>query len=441
MNKLNFALWRSLRIVVCALLIMAGVAGVVQGQNSDSGSQPVYLVDIDGMINPGTSTILEHAIQTAEANRAAALVVRINTPGGLLSSTREMVTAIEQSRVPIIGYVGPSGASATSAGAFILLSTHLAVMSEGTNLGASSPIAGDGADIEGTLGKKIMNDSRAFMRGIAERRYRNADVAERFVSEAESLTASEAQEANVVDLVVPEFSDLISSIDGREINFHGNVQTLNIADSEIRPVEPRLLDRVLELVAHPQIAHMLISLGVLAIYIEILSPGLAFPGIFGVVAVILGLVGAQTLPVNTGFLILLFLGISLMVAEYFVAGFGVLGIGGAIAFTLGSLNLFDAPISADYRNAILSISIAVSAAMLLTTFLVTRSVAAGEKRAKHMVDKSGEAMVSFDREGWVLVNEQRWPAETLDPLHYGDPIVVVEQKGDKLVVRKAHTNT
>lgn len=438
MAKLNSALWRPLRISVCVLLIMAGIAGVVQGQNSDSGSPPVYLVDIDGMINPGTSTILEHAIQTAEANRAAALVVRINTPGGLLSSTREMVTAIEQSRVPVIGYVGPSGASATSAGAFILLSTHLAVMSEGTNLGASSPIAGDGADIEGTLGKKIMNDSRAFMRGIAERRYRNADVAERFVSEAESLTASEAQEANVVDIVVPEFSELVSSIDGREITFHGQPQTLNIADSEIRPVKPRLLDRVLELVANPQIAHMLISLGVLAIYIEILSPGLAFPGILGVIAVILGLVGAQTLPVNTGFLILLFLGISLMVAEYFVAGFGVLGIGGAIAFTLGSLNLFDAPISADYRNAILSISIAVSAAMLLTTFLVTRSVAAGEKRAKHLVDKSGEAMVSFDREGWVLVNQQRWPAETLDPLHYGDAIIVVEQKGEKLVVRKAH---
>lgn len=440
MTKPDFAPWRSLRIGVCLLLMIAGIAGVVQGQNSESVSQPVYLVDIDGMINPGTSTILEHAIQTAEANRAAALVVRINTPGGLLSSTREMVTAIEQSRVPVIGYVGPSGASATSAGAFILLATHLAVMSEGTNLGASSPIAGDGADIEGTLGKKIMNDSRAFMRGIAERRYRNTEVAERFVSEAVSLTASEAQEANVVDIVVPEFSDLVSSIDGREITFHGQPQTLNIADSEIRPIKPRLLDRVLELVAHPQIAHMLISLGVLAIYFEILSPGLAFPGVLGVVAVILGLVGAQTLPVNTGFLILLFLGISLMVAEYFVAGFGVLGIGGAIAFTLGSLNLFDVSISADYRNTILSISVAVSAAMLLTTFLVTRSVTAGEKRAKRMVKQTGEAMVSFDREGWVLVNEQRWPAETLDPLHYGDPVVVVEEKGNKLVVRKGHSS-
>jgi membrane-bound serine protease (ClpP class) len=178
----------------------------------------------------------------------------------------------------------------------------------------------------------------------------------------------------------------------------------------------------------------------LAIYVEILSPGLAFPGVLGIIAVILGLVGVQTLPMNIGFLLLLFLGVSLMVAEYFVAGFGVLGIGGAIAFVIGSLNLFDAPVSAEYNDTILSISVAVSAAMLLTTFLVSRSVAAGEKRARRVAGKTGEAMVSFDREGFVLVDQQRWPAETLDPLRHGDKVVVVEQKADKLVVRKEYVD-
>src|SRR5690606_17895938 len=160
-------------------------------------------------------------------------------------------------------------------------------------------------------------------------RGRNAAVAERFVSEAHSMTAEEAVEQNVVDLQVEDLKSLIGALDGREISFHGQPRILKLADREIVPVEPRLIDRLLLHIAHPQIAYMLISLGTLAIYIEILSPGLAFPGVFGAIAVILGLVGVQTLPVNIGFLLLLFLGISLMVAEYFVAGFGVLGIGGA----------------------------------------------------------------------------------------------------------------
>ncbi len=432
-----FRTGKSLRAGILLLVFAVGVAGLVQGQTDRN--KPVYLVDIDGAISPGATALLERAIETAESNGASALIVRIDTPGGLISSTRDMVGAIQESRVPVIGYVGPTGASATSAGAFILLSTHVAAMSAGTNLGAASPIAGDGSDIGGTLGKKIMNDSRAFMRSIAERRSRNADVAERFVSDAESMTAMEAEAAGVVDLVVEEFSGLLSAVSGREIEFHGETVTLNVADSEVVPVQPRLVDRLLQLVASPQIAHLLLSFGMLAIYVEILSPGLAFPGVLGVIAVILGLVGVQTLPVNIGFLLLLFFGIGLMVAEYFIAGFGVLGIGGAIAFILGSLNLFDAPVSVEYRSEIFSISVAVSGAMLLTTFLVSRSVlAGGDKRTKRVVGKTGEAMVGFDREGLVLVDEQRWPAETLDSLRAGDPVVVVEQKGDRLVVRKAY---
>ncbi|HEX7027861.1 MAG TPA: nodulation protein NfeD [Gammaproteobacteria bacterium] len=441
-SKCNFPVrGRLLRIGLCWAMLMAGSWSAVHGDNP-AGQSPVYQVNIDSTINPGALGLLEHAIRTAEANQAAALIVRIDTPGGLLSTTRDMVSAISQSRVPVIGYVGPSGANAGSAGAFILLATHVAVMNTGTNLGASSPVTGDGGEIEGTMGKKVMNDSKAFMRSIAAWHGRNAEVAEGFVSEAHSLTAQEAKEQNVIDLVIEDTDQLLAAVNGREINFHGERVTLDIQENQTRLVKPRLVDRLLLHIAHPQIAHMLISLGMLGIYVEILSPGLAFPGIFGAIAVILGLVAVQTLPVNLGFLLLLFLGIALIVAEYFVAGFGVLGIGGAIAFILGSFNLFDTSMSTgDHRGAILSISIAISVVMVLTTFLITRSIISDPRgRQKQLRGKTGEAMVSFDSQGYVLVGEQRWPAETLEPLRHGDRIVVIKtDETGRLTVRKAES--
>lgn len=429
-----------LRLGAAWLVLLCGVWGMVQGEKTPyTGQAPVYMVDIESTINPGSLELLEHAIRTAETGQAALLIVRINTPGGLLSTTRDMVARINEAAIPVVGYVGPAGASAGSAGAFILLSTHVAVMQGGTNVGASAPVAGGGRDIEGTLGKKIMNDSRAFMRGIAGSRGRNVEVAESFVADASSLTAEEAKAQNVIDLVVADFSGLLHAIDGREIDFRGGKRVLEVADAEIRQVEPRLRDRLLTHIAHPQIAHLLISLGTLALYVEIVSPGLAFPGVLGVIAVILGLIAVQTLPVHMGFLILLFLGLALMLSEHFVSGFGMLGVGGAVAFILGSLNLFDPAISQESKGAILTISIAVSAAMVATTVLLARVIAADPNRIGDRVEgKTGEAMVSFDTDGYVLVADRRWAASTLEPLRHGDRITVIKQdKSGRLTVKKA----
>ncbi len=428
--------------VLIVFMIMIALSGLIPGKSQAEPASPVYLVDIDGMINPGSLALLEHAIKTAEANAAAALIVRINTPGGMLSTTRDMVTAIADARVPVIGYVGPSGASATSAGAFILLSTHIAVMNTGTRVGAASPVAGDGGDIGGTMGKKIMNDSKAFMRSIVNDHDRNADIAERFVSEAKSLTAQEALQAKVIDRVVPVFAELLQAVDGRDIQFQGQKLTLKLVGGDVRQIEPRLIDYLLKMIAHPQIAHLMISFGLLAIYVEILSPGLTFPGVLGGIAVVLGLIGIQTLPVNLGFLLLMLFGMTLMVAEYFVAGFGVLGIGGAAAFIIGSLNLFDAPISADDHDMIMTVSIAVSAAMLFATLVITGSLAFGTGKKKRLEGQCGEAMVSFDHSGYVLIDQQRWAADTIEPLQHGDPIVVVKQdQPDRVLVKKASQST
>jgi membrane-bound serine protease (ClpP class) len=427
---------RTLRFALWSLLLTCGGLGLALAQNAPELARVVYTVSIDGTINPGALGKLQHAINVAEANAAAALIVRIDTPGGLLSTTRDMVSAIAEAGVPVVGYVGPSGASATSAGAFILLSTHVASMNTGTNVGASTPVSGGGEDISGDMRSKVLNDTRAFMRSVAQARGRDARVAESFVTEAASLSAQEARDARVIDLVVDDFAQLLEVLDGYELDFAGELVRLDVGGADVRPVRTRLLDRLLTHLAHPQIAHMLISLGSLAIYIEIISPGLAFPGVMGTISVILGLVCLQTLPVNTGFQILLYLGIAMMIAEYFVAGFGALGVGGALAFVLGSFYLFDDPVPPDYRAVVLPLSIAVGAVMAVTSGLIGSALIDNWKN-RRLQGQVGEAMVSFEGEGYVLVAGRRWPADTLEPVRHGDRVVVVRAGSDgRLTVKK-----
>lgn len=419
--------WRWLRMTGIALVLLLGFLGLVEGSQD---APAVYQVDINGVINPGSLGVLRHAIERAEAQGAPALVVRINTPGGLLSSTRDMVTAISESPVPIIGYVGPSGAGATSAGAFILLSTHVAIMNAGTTVGASSPVASGGQDIDSTMAQKVMNDTRALMRTIAQNRGRNIETAERFVTDAESITAEEALASQVIDLVVPNADRLFSALADYEFSFNGQPVTLSLEGRALYEVTPRLIDRVMNVVAHPQIAHLLLSLGMLALYIELLNPGLLVPGVVGVIALILGLIGVQALPIHIGFLLLLLLGVALMVAEYFVTGFGVLGVGGAVAFIIGSLNLFDMPANQEHREMVLSVSVGVSAAMVVGSLLIAYALRKTGARRKVPVGQTGEAMVSFNRTGYVLIGDQRWPAETSEPLRHGDRIRVLGSTDD-----------
>lgn len=412
----------------------------VHDPSSPTGDSPrVYTVDIRGGIHPGALAMLSHAIGVAEAEGGTALVVRLDTPGGLLTTTRDMVAAIGASTVPVVVYVEPAGAHAGSAGAFILLSAHVAAMHEGTNVGAATPVGGDGGDIEGAMGQKVLQDTTAFMRSIAETRGRDAETAERLVTEALSLTAREAREAGVIDLVVADFPALLEALEGRVVSIGRGERVLAVGDAEVVAISPRLMDRLLSVIAQPQIAHMLLSLGSLAIYVEIMAPGLAGPGIFGVIAVTLGLIGLTALPIETGFLLLLLLGIGLMLAEYFVAGFGVLGIGGAIAFVVGSLNLFQEPLPSGEQQGILLVSLAVVAGVgVVLLFLTGKGLSRlrGSPESK-LPGKHGEAMVDFTDEGWVLVDGQRHAATTRAPLRHGDRIRVIDIETDgRLVVEK-----
>lgn len=424
--------------ILQALLVFLGLLFFTYeytAHGEEEESAQVYLAELKATINPGALSLLEYVIETAQRNEAEAVVIRLNTPGGLLSTTRSIVTAISESQVPVIVYVGPVGASATSAGSFILLASHFAVMNEGTNVGAASPIAGSGQDIGGTLGKKVMNDTRAFMRSIAEERGRNVFEAEKFVSEAYSLTAQEALKNDVIDLVVSTRDELLDRIHGKEFVIHNQTQTFDTEGKTLVDIKPRLIDHLLVYTAHPQVAYLLTSLGSLGIYIEILTPGLIFPGVFGIISLVLGLIALQTLPLNVGFTVLMILGIVLMISELFVSGFGALGIGGFIAFVLGSLNLFDDPSSAEYRNMILTISLGIGGAMVVLALFVARVWGSPVRRG--FKDRVGEAMVSFDHEGHVLIGGGRWKAETIEPLRSGDRIVVIEKiTQDKVKVKK-----
>lgn len=416
-------------VLICFLPLFSAPA------EADDKQKPILVAEIKSTINPGTLNYLTYAVKTAEMKKAQALVVKINTPGGLLSTTREIVSLFSQSPVPIVGYVSPAGASATSAGAFIFLATDLAVMDQGTNIGAATPVSSGGKDISGDIGKKVLNDTRAFIRGIAEKRNRNWREAENFVTSAKSLTASEALEKNITDLVVSGPSEFLEKVGQKPFFFGSENIQLNTKGVELEPVEPRIIDSLLIHVAHPQIAYMLTSFGSLGITVEILSPGLFFPGVMGAICLLLGLVALQTLPISVGFLCLLILGVALMVSEIFVAGFGALGIGGCIAFVLGSFYLFDDPTLISYRQEVLYVAIGIAGAFLFVTFLLLRgrifpSIGSVE-------GKIGEAMAGFETEGPVLVEGRKWQAVTETPLNSQDEVIVVKQLSqDKIQVKK-----
>jgi membrane-bound serine protease (ClpP class) len=396
----------------------------------------VLKAPIEGPIGPATLHYLENVFDELESTDAQAVVLEINTPGGLLTSTREIIQLINSSQKPVITLVGPSGARAASAGAFILLAGHWAMMMEGTNTGAASPIDSSGQDLGETLKKKVFEDTQALMRSLAESRGRNVEMAEKFVKDAISLTDTEALEANVINQRVTDKKDLAKALAkviflfrDRQINF----EKRNLTFKEIKK---RPIDHLLTFIANPQVAYMFTSLGTLGIYMEVLGGGLIFPGVFGVICLILGLMALSTLPINTGFLILLLFGVALLTAEVFVSGFGVLGLGGLIAFFLGSLYLFDEPIGGDYMVIVYTITACLGLMFVLLGFVLVRA----PKTAASLV--GGQAVCSADfinGAGFVLLKGQNLKAisKSGEAFRDGDIVSIAGSEGALLVVEPA----
>ena len=433
-----------------------------------------YLLTIDGAIGPATSDYLSSGIADAASEDAALVIIRMDTPGGLDSSMRDIIHAILQSSVPVVGYVAPSGSRAASAGTYIMYASHLAAMAPATNIGSATPvqIGGDGArkpdtedeeDNEDTKDKeagdeeaekksktrdtgatamerKTINDAVAYIRGLAELRGRNVDWAEKAVREAVNVTASDALELGIIDLIAKTPELLLEEIDGMSVEVNGSEQTVSSAGLAIKVIEPDWRNRLLSVITNPTVAYMLLMLGIYGLIFEGYNPGAIVPGVVGAISILLALYAFQILPVNYAGLALIALGVILIIAEVFAPSFGVLGIGGVIALISGSVILMDTDIPGYEisRNLIFSVALLSSALILGIVYFAVRArrqpIVSGHEQ---MIGMIGTARGDIDTKGTVFVHGELWQAGSSQLIVDGQPIKVTGISGLHLTVEPA----
>ncbi len=396
-------------VVAVAAFLMAALAGAAPGH----AAPPVAIIDLDGAITPITDRLLTTAVERAQADGAQALVVQLNTPGGLERSMRTMAQTILNAGIPIIVYVAPTGARAASAGVFITMAAHVAAMAPATNIGAAHPVTAGGGDMGKEMSKKVANDAAAFARSLAAERGRNVEWAEKAVRSSVSVTEREAVKLKVVDLVADNLQDLLAKVDGRVVKTARGVVTLQTRDAPVKRIEIRFRDRFLALITDPNIAYILMMVGMLGIFFELQNPGVVLPGVIGGISLILAFFAFQSLPINWAGVLLILFGIALLIAEIKIASHGVLTIGGVIAMVLGSFMLYDAP-EVGFRVSWAVIIPTVGATAGLFVWAVSAGVRAMRRPpvtgAQGMVGRLAVARGELGPEGQVNVDGEIWRA-------------------------------
>jgi membrane-bound serine protease (ClpP class) len=407
------------------LLLLAAAAP------AQTASPLVATVQIDGVISPVTLRMVEMALVRAQADKAQALVIQLDTPGGLERSMRAICQRLLNAEIPVVVWVGPTGARAASAGVFITLAAHVAAMAPATNIGAAHPVAiGGGVDKESM--RKIENDAAAFVRTIALERGRDADWAEKAVRQSVSITEREALKLRVIDVVADSIPDLLTKIDGRKVKTSKGPVTLTVKGAVAKPIEIGLRDRFLNIITDPNVAYVLMMLGTLGLIFELSNPGAILPGVVGGISLILAFFAFQSLPINFAGMLLILFAIVLFIAEVKVVSHGVLAIGGIVAMALGSLMLYDEP-EAGFRVSWLVIipTVAVTAGIFL--FALTAGVRALSKRpqlgAEALVGATGTAYGALAGEGQIKLQGEIWRAVTDRPIPDGMPVRVVGVDG------------
>ena len=404
------------------------------------GAPPVDLITIEGVISPVTLRLVESALEQARKDGAQALIIRLDTPGGLERSMRAIAQRMFNAEVAVIVYVAPTGARAASAGVFLTLAAHVAAMAPATNIGAAHPVAlGGGGDKESL--KKIENDAAAFIRSIALERGRNADWAEKAVRESVSITEREALRLNVVDVVAESVPDLLAKIDGRTVKTRRGPHTLATRDAVVKAIEIGFRDRFLNVITDPNVAYVLMMLGMLGLFFELSNPGVILPGVIGGISLILAFFAFQSLPINYAGLLLILFAIALFVAEIKVVSHGILAMGGIVAMALGSLMLFDAP-ELGFRLSWWVIVPTVGATAGLFLFVLAAGLRALRRRpmlgASGMIGQTAVVRGPLEREGQVAVQGELWRAVAEGgPIADGDLVRVVGVDGLTLRVVKA----
>ncbi len=401
---------------------------------------PVALIEMDGAITPVTVRLINAAIERAQAERSQALILQLNTPGGLERSMRSIVQGILNSDIPVIVYVAPTGARAASAGVFITMAGHVAAMAPATNIGAAHPVAvGGGMDKE--MSKKVENDAAAFARTIATERGRNVEWAEKAVRASVAVTEREAVKLRVVDLVADNVPDLLAKINGRTVKTRLGMVTLNTKDAPVKRIEIRFRDRFLAVITDPNIAYILMMVGMLGIFFELQNPGAILPGVIGGISLILAFFAFQSLPINWAGVLLILFGVSLLIAEIKIASHGVLTIGGVVAMVLGSFMLYEAP-ELGFRVSWTVILPTVGAMAGLVAWAVSAGVRAMMKRpvtgSAGMIGRVAVARSVLGPEGQVQVDGEIWRAVSEGgAIPAGEKVRVTAVDGLTLTVSRA----
>lgn len=421
-------------IFILVTLLLGSVAPALQAEPI------VHIITINSSINPATADFIINAVENANETEAAALVIQLDTPGGLVSSTRMITKAILASEVPVAVYVAPSGSRAGSAGVFITLSAHVAAMAPGTNIGAAHPIGIGGQEPDSTQsvhGEKILNDTVAYVRTLAERHGRNVEWAEDAVRNSVSITETEALELNVVDFVCRNIDSLLVEMDSLEVETVLGPHVIETTDAEWEVVEMSWRDKLLDVITDPNISYILLMIGFYGIFFEIYNPGSIVPGVIGVICLILGFYALQTLPVNYAGLALIFFGIIMLVAEIKIPSHGILSIGGVVALLFGSIMLIDSPdVAMRISWSVIIPVVGVTAAFFMVAVGAgVRAQMVKPTTGDHaLIGKTGVVKVAVDPMGQILVRGEIWRAKSDTPIPVGQKVRVVAVKGLTLTV-------
>lgn len=435
---------KNIKISILIFGLALFVSGFFIKQIRADNTQPVsrvIVINIDGAINPSSAEYISSSIKKANEKNAECLIIKLNTPGGLLKSTRVIVTDILNSPVPVIVYVAPSGSQAASAGVFVTLAAHIAVMAPGTNIGAAHPVALQGQQ-DSIMNEKATNDAAAFIRTISEKRARNIKWAEDAVRKSLSITETEALNLKVIDTIATTIDELLKQVNGKEVDVKGSKKILNTKDTEIVNVEMSFQQKFLDLLSDPNIAYILLMIGMYGIMFELYNPGSIFPGVVGVICLLLAFYSLHTLPISYAGLALIIFAIILFVLEIKIISHGLLTIGGVISLVLGSIMLIDTEstlevIEISWQVILVTVILTVAFFIFAISFGIKAQMRKPTTGIEGLIDEIGEAITDLNPEGQVLVHGEYWNANSLEGfISKGTKVKVTQVSNLKLMVRK-----
>jgi len=426
-------IFRKLFVVLLPLLVWSTNA---------FGAGRIIVIEVDGVINPVVAEFMVNEIHNANKFSEELIVIQMDTPGGLDPSMRKIIKAIQNSKVPVASFISPSGSRAASAGVFIAIASHISAMEPGTKIGAAHPVklmvGGEGEQAK-IIEDKVVNEASAYIRSLAEQRGRNAHWAELSVRKNVSVSAEEAKRLNVIDLLAANLDSLVLALDTREVKLGGNIITLNTAEKNIFFKKMNSRQKILNIIASPNVAYVLMMLGLVGLYLELSNPGLILPGVLGSLSLVLALYAMQMLPINYSGLLLIFIGVILLIAEVSLMSYGLLALSGAISIFLGSIMLIDS------EDPAMQISKIVLYPTLGMTFLVSIGSIYLAKKTHQLVTTTGmEGLLGdigvvkeiLNLEGRVLIHGEIWKAESDTVILVGEKVSVEVVKGLKIKVRK-----